>query len=537
MKSICQNCGNTMEGKRAGAKFCSLECKNEYGYRLRSGQIGPPPSVGSPLDLSLNGTIEAEPEKENQKNEPQKDLQKKESNRNVDADFFNSLVQDNIIYDSPQEKNIQPENQVGEITDGKEDSQKQLTGLSNLVPQKFIIQKVQKQNSAYLVYKFQLGTMQRKKELLEKEFKDLINQLQYQKERSGKGLIWAGSISGVLLSLNSSDTKTDSQNIRKKKKTEKKTNNESGFWSSLLKGLFYGAIGAGVGHLTKSATEDILNRDKAEKMAAITKRLFEIRAEYKELIPTINILAAKENAIPKLIETEEQQFNPEYQKAIESQPLPKLDVLLGLPAKTKPSQSQPIKFKSDKIIKVSEVGKMHHPALKFRGAWGQFFGSNPSVNFHFLIHGNSGEGKSTFCIWLAKYLAENFGRVLYVSGEEGVNMTFKEKIKYCNAVVENFFVLDVRTGDDFMREIVPGEFHFIVLDSLHDMEIDAEKMKQIFQKYKNSGFICIDQNNKKGELLGANEKKHICDVVVNVKDYTAETTKNRFKQKGYVIKK
>ncbi len=115
-------------------------------------------------------------------------------------------------------------------------------------------------------------------------------------------------------------------------------------------------------------------------------------------------------------------------------------------------------------------------------------------------------------------------------------MTFQDKLKSCKAEVENFFVLDVRTGDAFMEEIEPNEFHFIILDSLHDMDIDAKKMKEIFERYKNSAFICIDQNNKKGELLGANEKKHICDVVVNVKDYVAETTKNRFKAKGMIFK-
>lgn len=139
-------------------------------------------------------------------------------------------------------------------------------------------------------------------------------------------------------------------------------------------------------------------------------------------------------------------------------------------------------------------------------------------------------------MWLAKYLAQNFGRVLYVTAEEGVNMTFRDKLKFCKAEVENFFVLDVRTGEDFMNEVGINEFHFIILDSLHDMEVDAAKMKEIFQKYKNSAFICIDQNNKKGELLGANEKKHICDIVVNVKNYAAETTKNRFKQKGEIFK-
>ncbi len=128
------------------------------------------------------------------------------------------------------------------------------------------------------------------------------------------------------------------------------------------------------------------------------------------------------------------------------------------------------------------------------------------MDFKILIHGNSGEGKSTYCLWFAKYLAENHGDVLYVSGEEGISKTFHDKLKQCAADVEGLHILDVRTGDEFMKEIGQNEAHFIFLGSLHDMDIDSKKLKEIFERYPHSAFICIDQNNKKGDLLGANEK-------------------------------
>lgn len=302
--------------------------------------------------------------------------------------------------------------------------------------------------------------------------------------------------------------------------------------------VLYGAIGTGTGYIAKTVTEDWREADKKEKIAAIKKRMEEIQADYKKVISSISMANGLLRITPQFKIEQAKVINPEYEKAIKSSPIldfsgiksndPNKKVLNGL----KPDE---IKFKSEKILKATDLGKMEYRALNFQDLWKEFFGL-PSLNFHALIHGNSGEGKSTFCMWLARYLAKNFGRVLYVSGEEGVNMTFHDKLKYCKAEVENFYILDVRTGDEFMKEVGVNEFHFIILDSLHDMDIDAKKLKEIFEKYKNSAFICIDQNNKKGELLGANEKKHICDVVVNVKDYTAETTKNRFKQKGMVFK-
>ena len=58
--------------------------------------------------------------------------------------------------------------------------------------------------------------------------------------------------------------------------------------------------------------------------------------------------------------------------------------------------------------------------------WNALFGL-PSVNFHCIIHGLSGHGKSTFAIRFAKYFAGNSGRVLYVSGEEAFSMTSRDK--------------------------------------------------------------------------------------------------------------
>lgn len=82
---------------------------------------------------------------------------------------------------------------------------------------------------------------------------------------------------------------------------------------------------------------------------------------------------------------------------------------------------------SDKIISSQNLQKMEFKALNFQGKWQNLFGP-PSINFHCMLHGMLGEGKSTFAIQFAKYLADNFGRVIYISGVMMQNTYYKQNL-------------------------------------------------------------------------------------------------------------
>jgi len=189
---------------------------------------------------------------------------------------------------------------------------------------------------------------------------------------------------------------------------------------------------------------------------------------------------------------------------------------------------------SDKIISSQHLKKMEFKALNFQGKWNTLFGY-PSTNFHCVIHGMSGEGKSTFAIQFAKYLADNFGRVIYISGEEGFSKTFKDKFSNNNAESKFLDVADLRTFDDINREVPPESYNFIFIDSLDNMKIDADKMKKIRERYKNSALITISQSTKDGKMRGSYEIVHDCDIAVKVESGIAATTKNRFKEKGMTM--
>lgn len=184
-----------------------------------------------------------------------------------------------------------------------------------------------------------------------------------------------------------------------------------------------------------------------------------------------------------------------------------------------------------KIISSSDLQKINHKALEFKDKWCEFFGY-PSINFNCVIHGMSGEGKSTYAIQFANYLAENFGRVVYISGEEGFSKTFKDKVSNNNAASDDLFVADIRTFEDVVKEIGTNSFNFIFIDSLDNMKIDVNKMKELRERYKDSALITISQSTKEGKIRGSYELVHDCDVEVKVENGIAITTKNRFKPKG-----
>lgn len=125
-----------------------------------------------------------------------------------------------------------------------------------------------------------------------------------------------------------------------------------------------------------------------------------------------------------------------------------------------------------------------------------------------------------------------FGNVLFVSGEEGFAPTFQQKVKLLGADIKNLYAGNIRTGKELVQEVPNNKFHFIVIDSLNNMGIDPEMMRQIRKKFKDSAIIAICQNTKDGKVRGSYEIMHDSDIIVKVADGMAVTIKNRFKEKN-----
>jgi hypothetical protein len=182
---------------------------------------------------------------------------------------------------------------------------------------------------------------------------------------------------------------------------------------------------------------------------------------------------------------------------------------------------------NSKLISSRELRAMNYKCLNFQGRWKEFFGL-PAVVFHLAVHGKPGEGKSTFCIQFADYLAKNFGQVVYVSGEEGFSKTLRDKV--VNNKIDNphLFFADLRSFEEIKNEIENNKFHFIFIDSLDNLKIDAARLHELREFYPQSAFITISQSTKDGKMRGSQEIIHDTDIAVKVEDGIAITTKNRF---------
>ncbi len=302
--------------------------------------------------------------------------------------------------------------------------------------------------------------------------------------------------------------------------------------------LLGAAVGLFGGFIADTWDAKSREADKQKGLQEIAKKIKEIDVCLTSIRPVADKMQTTMNLVPRY-ETKTIHI-PDFSSFLQAYSpkdasLPLLKESKAEPVLQRKAVILPPPQGSEKIISSEALQGMDYAMLDFQGKWNAFFGY-PSLNFHCVLTGMSGEGKSTFAIQFASYLAENFGRVLYVSGEEGFSKTFKDKFINNNAVSPDLYVADLRSYDEIVKEILPDTYHFIFIDSLDNMRIDAEKMKQLRERYKESALITISQSTKDGKMRGSYEIVHDCDIGVKVESGVAVTTKYRFKAIGMEMK-
>lgn len=190
-----------------------------------------------------------------------------------------------------------------------------------------------------------------------------------------------------------------------------------------------------------------------------------------------------------------------------------------------------IRIPQQRIINSLDLAAMKFKSLDFTGAWEQFIGL-PTFNFNCIIHGKPGGGKSTLAIQFAKYLSDNFGRVVYISGEEGISKTLQNKFLLTDSLSGNIDVADLRSYEDIIRNVSIESYRFIFIDSLNTMKISVDELRELRNRYKGSAIITISQVTKAGLIRGSNELEHDADISIAVEEGIATIPKNRFRIAG-----
>ena len=149
-----------------------------------------------------------------------------------------------------------------------------------------------------------------------------------------------------------------------------------------------------------------------------------------------------------------------------------------------------------------EIARKSYKTLAWGGRWEQAFGQ-PEENSTWFITGPSASGKSSFVMQMAEELTHH-GRVLYMSYEEGVSLSFQQRLL--------LFGLDRRQGwirvctkgsvkDLEARLKRRGSPKFIIVDSFQEAGWGWPETEALIDAFPKKSFIFISQEDK-GKPIG-----------------------------------
>lgn len=170
---------------------------------------------------------------------------------------------------------------------------------------------------------------------------------------------------------------------------------------------------------------------------------------------------------------------------------------------------------NDGIMSASDLMNFKYNKYDFFGKWGDFVGQ-PSINFHAMIYGRPKQGKSILSVQWAKYLSENFGKVLYVASEEGFSVTLQKKVMEFAMDNPNLDFANFRDFEQIKNAVNRGGYRFVFIDSVNYIRITPEDVEDIKAENPQTAFITIQQATKNGNFRGSQEFAHNCDMVIRV---------------------
>lgn len=167
--------------------------------------------------------------------------------------------------------------------------------------------------------------------------------------------------------------------------------------------------------------------------------------------------------------------------------------------------------------------------LPFEGEWQEALGQ-PSEQGVWIIWGNSGSGKTSFALQLARELTR-YGRVAYNSLEQGASLSMQEAIKrheLDRTRRGRFFLLseDLETlSERLSRRKSPD---FVIIDSLQYTGLDYRGYKAFKERHKDKLIIFVSHaEGIKPEGRTASKVMYDAEMKIFVEGYRA-LSKGRF---------
>lgn len=174
------------------------------------------------------------------------------------------------------------------------------------------------------------------------------------------------------------------------------------------------------------------------------------------------------------------------------------------------------------VLTAEQMANRKLDLLPFTAEWLSVFG-RLGRNFIMMIHGEPFNGKTILLLKFSKYLAENFGKVLFVSSEEHSSDTMTEKI--------NQWLVPFPPTLHFAENLVNpkiSDYNVVIFDSVNDLGMSVADFKKIRKDNPEVAFIFILQHTKDGKFKGGKDWEHLAEVVGEVVKGVLMTTKNRY---------
>lgn len=156
--------------------------------------------------------------------------------------------------------------------------------------------------------------------------------------------------------------------------------------------------------------------------------------------------------------------------------------------------------------------------------WSAPFGEL-TENASWFIYGKSASGKSSSVMQLAKELC-NYGTVLYLSYEEGVNQSFQRRMGYLkmNEVQGRFRVVCAESYEEVIARLKrPKSPKFVIVDSVQRAEWEYKQIEDLVERiFPRKCFVFVSMEHK-GAPMGkpAIRTQYLADVKVHVMGYKA----------------
>lgn len=168
-----------------------------------------------------------------------------------------------------------------------------------------------------------------------------------------------------------------------------------------------------------------------------------------------------------------------------------------------------------------------------------FLGNITREMFFCSITGDAGAGKSEFSFLIAKVLAQNKFKILYLSLEMGICAEQQKRLSFWK-IQENYFDICEKMKIDQLKEVAT-DYDVIIIDSYGKLNADVKEIDQLRQDFPKILFFAIFQKTTAGTMRGGAGTLFDSTMNINLKIENdrriAKMVKSRYgtQEKEYMI--